>query len=307
MNTNHNRRDFLKWGGGAMAAAALMPGSLLAQDAPAAAPVRRKKAIMFGTVGGSGSLVEKFKMIKAAGFQGVEANSAMDRDEVLKARDASGLEIPSVCDSVHWAKTLTDPNPATREIGLEGLKTALEDCHAYGGSSVLLVPGTVNGQVSYADAYTRSQAEIRKAIPLAEKLGVKIAIENVWNQFLLSPLEAARYVDDFQSPAVGWHFDIGNVINYGWPEQWIRILGPRIQKLHVKEFSRKRRDNEGLWKGFAVEYGEGDNNWPAIVKALKDINYTGWEIAEPAWWPEGVDLPTRLHQVVQKMDQLLGS
>ena len=290
-----------------MAAAALMPGSLLAQSAPAAAPVRRKKAIMFGTVGGNGSLVEKFKMIKAAGFDGLEANSAMDRAEVLKARDASGLEIPSVCDSVHWAKTLTDPNPATREIGLEGLKTALEDCHAYGGSSVLLVPGTVNGQVSYADAYTRSQAEIRKAIPLAEKLGVKIAIENVWNQFLLSPLEAARYVDDFQSPFVGWHFDIGNVINYGWPEQWIRILGPRIQKLHVKEFSRKRRDNEGLWKGFAVEYGEGDNNWPAIVKALKDINYTGWEIAEPAWWPEGVDLPTRLHQVVQKMDQLLGS
>ena len=306
MNTTLNRRDFIRLGGGALAvAAALQPGGLLAQNQPSGAPPRRKKAIMFGTVGGKGSVLEKFKMIKAAGFDGVEANSAMDRDEVLKARDASGLEIPSVCDSVHWAKTLSDPNPGTRAIGLEGLKTALEDCHAYGGSSVLLVPAVVNRQVSYADAYTRSQAEIRKAIPLAESLGVKIAIENVWNQFLMSPLEAARYVDEFNSPAVGWHFDIGNVINYGWPEQWIRVLGKRIQKLHVKEFSRKRRDDEGLWKGFSVEYGEGDNDWPAITQALNDVGYHGWAIAEPAWWPEGVDLPTRLHQVVEKMDKLL--
>jgi len=74
---------------------------------------------------------------------------------------------------------------------------------------------------------------------------VKIACENVWNHFLLSPLEAARYVDEFNSPAVGWHFDVGNILNYGWPEQWIRILGPRIQKLHIKEFSRKKRDSEG--------------------------------------------------------------
>ena len=302
MKPTINRRDFLQRSAGALALATLLPGAALAQDP---LPARRKKAIMFGTVGGGQSVAEKFKMIKDAGFQGVEANSGMDRMEVLKARDAAGLEIPSVCDSVHWAKTLSDPNPATREIGLRGLITALEDCAAYGGSSVLLVPAVVNAQVSYQDAYTRSQAEIRKAIPTAEKLGVKIAIENVWNQFLLSPMEAARYVDEFESPAVGWHFDIGNVINYGWPEQWIRTLGVRIQKLHVKEFSRKRRDNEGLWKGFAVEYGEGDNNWPAISQALRDIHYTGWEIAEPAYSPEGVDLATRLHQVVQKMDQLL--
>jgi len=142
------------------------------------------------------------------------------------------------------------------------------------------VPAVVNKEVSYNDAYRRSPDEIAKAVPLAEDLGVKIAIENVWNQFLLSPLEAARYVDEFNSPAVGWHFDVGNVITFGWPEQWIRILGKRIQKLHIKEYSRKKRDNEGLWKGFQVPFLEGDNDWPAIMKALDDIGYNGWGIAE---------------------------
>ena len=98
--------------------------------------------------------------------------------------------------------------------------------------------------------------------------------------FGFSPLEAARYVDEFNSPAVGWHFDVGNVITFGWPEQWIRILGKRIQKLHIKEYSRKKRDNEGLWKGFQVPFLEGDNDWPAIMKALDDIGYNGWGIAE---------------------------
>jgi L-ribulose-5-phosphate 3-epimerase len=133
-----------------------------------------------------------------------------------------------------------------RAEGLEAQKQTMRDGKRYGASSVLLVPGVVSKEVSYADAYTRSQAEIRKAIPLAEELGIKIAIENVWNYFLLSPLEAARYVDEFHSPAVGWHFDVGNILNYVWPEQWIRILGPRLQQLHIKEFSRKKRDTEGL-------------------------------------------------------------
>ena len=155
------------------------------------------------------------------------------------------------------------------------MKTALQDCKAYGGSSVLLVPGTVNKDVSYADAYVRSQTEIRKAIPLAEELGVKIAIENVWNYFLMSPLEAARYVDEYKSTAAGWHFDVGNVITYGWPEQWIAVLGKRIQKLHIKEFSRTKSEKEGAWKGFEVDYLEGDNNWPAVMKALDAAGYRG--------------------------------
>ncbi|MEK7685340.1 MAG: sugar phosphate isomerase/epimerase family protein [Verrucomicrobiota bacterium] len=280
MNDSLPRRGFLRLGTVA-AMTALSRPMLQAADEAAPAPKRRlKKAIMYATVGVKGSVLEKFQAVREAGFAGVEPMSHMDQDEVLKARDATGLELCSVCCGTHWAKPLSDPNPAVREQGLDGLRQSLRDAKRYGATSVLLVPAVVNKQVSYTDAYQRSQAEIRKAIPLAEELGVKIAIENVWNQFLLSPIEAARYVDEFNSPWVGWHFDIGNIINYGWAEQWIRILGKRIQKLHLKEFSRKRRDNEGLWKGFEVEFLEGDNDWPSIMKALDEIGYSGWGIAE---------------------------
>ena len=142
-------------------------------------------------------------------------------------------------------------------------------------------------------------------MPLAEELGVKMAFENVWNHFLLSPLEAARFVDELHSPAAGWQFDVGNAIYLGWPEQWIRILGPRIQKLHIKEFSRKKMGEKGLYAGFAVEYLEGDNDWPAVMKALDDIGYHGWAIAEPAWQPKDVDPAARLSQIAGKLDQIL--
>ncbi|HKS37518.1 MAG TPA: sugar phosphate isomerase/epimerase family protein, partial [Verrucomicrobiae bacterium] len=235
MNSSLNRRDFLRLGSGAMAMAALAPASLHA--AAPSAPQKRKirKGIMYATVGVKGTVLEKLKAVKEAGFEGVEPMSHLDQDEVVKALETTGLKAGSVCCSTHWNQTLTDPNPATRERGLEGLKHALRDAKRYGAPAVLLVAGVVNKQVSYADAYQRSQEQIRKALPLAEELGVKIAIENVWNQFLLSPLEAARYVDEFNSPWVAWHFDIGNVITYGWPEQWIRTLGKRIQTLHIKE------------------------------------------------------------------------
>jgi hexulose-6-phosphate isomerase len=183
------------------------------------------------------------------------------------------------------------------------LETALRDCKALGGTSVLLVPAVVDKLVSYDDAYHRSQEGIRKCIPLARELGVKIAVENVWNSFLLSPLEAARYIDEFEAPdAVGWHFDIGNVINIGWPEQWIRILGKRILKLHIKEYSRTKRDHEGPGAGFGVELMQGDNDWPAIMKALDDIGYHSWACAEVG----GGD-KNRLKFVAERMNKLLAS
>jgi hexulose-6-phosphate isomerase len=302
-----NRRDFLQTGASALALAALAPGALAADTNTAgiaAAPKRSlKKGIMWGTVGVKGSVLEKMQAIKEAGFEGTEMMSHMDQDEVLRARDATGLAIPSVCGRDHWGKPLSDPDPKVRAEGLESLKQALRDGKRYGASSVLLVPAVVTKQVSYADAYTRSQAEIRKAIPLAEELGVKIAIEDVWNHFLLSPLEAARYVDEFQSPAVGWHFDVGNILNYGWPEQWIRILGPRIQKLHIKEFSREKRDKQGLWKGFDVPLLEGDNDWPAVLKAVDDIGYHGWAITEQG----GGDSPEGLKDLCQRLEKILAS
>jgi hexulose-6-phosphate isomerase len=299
-----NRREFLKGSVGGLALAAVTPHVLAADSAPQANPASKRpihKAIMWGTVGVKGSVLEKMKAVKEAGFEGVEMNSHMDQDEVMRARDEVGLVIPSVCGVNHWDKPLSDPDPKVRAEGLEALKQTLHDAKRYGASSVLLVPAVVKKEVSYADAYTRSQAEIRKAVPLAEELGVKIAIENVWNHFLLSPLEAVRYVDEFNSPAVGWHFDVGNVITYGWPEQWIRILGKRIQKFHIKEYSRKRSEEEGLWKGFKVPLLEGDDDWPTVMKAIDEIGFSGWVMTEQ----DGGDTPKGLKDLADRLGRIL--
>jgi L-ribulose-5-phosphate 3-epimerase len=295
-----SRRDFVK----------LSTFTALAAASPrlVGAPNEKKrpnihKGIMYQTIGYKGSVMEKFKACQEAGFEGIEAMSHMNQEEVLAARDATGLKIPSVCCNTHWQLKLTDPNPAGRERGRQGLEQALRDAQQYGARSVLLVPGVVDKQTSYADAYTRSQEQIRQALPLAEELKVKIAIENVWNNFLLSPLEAARYVDEFQSPWVGWHFDIGNVIHYGWPEQWVRILGKRIVTLHIKEFSRKRADSEGRGKGFQVEFLKGDNDWPGVMRALDEVGFDGWGIAEQ---PGGGDLEG-LKKLSNEMDRIFAS
>lgn len=261
-----------------------------------------KKAVKFGMVQEDLSVLEKFNLLKSLGFDGVEMDSPSDLDiaEVVAASNESGLPIHGVVDSIHWKKTLSDPDAAVRKEGLAGLETALGDAKAFGASTVLLVPAVVNKMVSYADAYSRSQAEIRKVLPLAEELGVKIAIENVWNMFLLSPLECARYIDEFESEWIGWYFDVGNIVNYGWPEHWIRTLGPRILKLDIKEYSRSKRDEEGPYAGFRVELGEGDCDWAAVQDALADIGYEGWATAEIP----GGDR-NRLKDIADRMDNIL--
>jgi L-ribulose-5-phosphate 3-epimerase len=299
-----NRRRFIARCG--LAAAGLM---LAAPSLEAADPLPRKrplkKGYMLNTFPGKASLslMEQFKMLKAAGFEGVEPRSHLDRDEVLKARDATGLAIGSVSCGQH-SRLMSQAAPSQRQNGIDGVKQALRDAKAYGAPAILLVPGVVDERTAYDEAYERMHNGIRELVPLAEELGVKIAIENVWNHFLLSPLEAARFVDEFKSPAVGWHFDIGNIINMGWPEQWIRILNQRIVTLHIKEYSRKKRDTEGPAKGFQVEYLEGDNNWPVIMKALDEIKYAGWAIAEPAYRPTGIEPAERLRQISTRMDKI---
>jgi L-ribulose-5-phosphate 3-epimerase len=313
MTTPLNRRDVLKLGGGVLAMAALGRSAGGAEgdakpDAPkpdAPRPKRAlKKAVMWDMIGAGKTVLEKFEALKEAGFDGVEMNSPSNIpvDEVKAACATTGMLVEGVVDSVHWQQTLSHNSPEMRAAGLKGLETALRDCKAMGGTSVLLVPGVVDKSVSYDDCWKRSQEQIRKAVPLARELGVKIAIENVWNHFIMSPLEAARYVDEFEAPdVVGWHFDIGNVIVYGWPAQWVRILGKRIVKLHIKEFSRAKANNEGLWKGFNVELTDGeDNDWPAVVKALDDIGYNTWACAEVG----GGDLK-RLKFVSERMDRIL--
>ena len=266
-----------------------------------------KKGFMLGTFPSRDdyTISEQFKMVHDAGFDGVEPDSGLDRSEVLQAKEETGLDIPSVVVSTHWSHPLSSRDPNIRSAGLDGVRTALEDAHKYGADCILLVPGIVTEDVSYDEVYRRSQAEIRKVIPMADELNVKIAIENVWNQFLLSPLEAAQFVDEFNSPSVGWYFDIGNILNFGWPEHWIRILGDRIVMIHLKEFSRQKRDDEGLWAGFRVNYMDGDNNWPAIMEALREIGYSGYGIAEPPYREEGVSVEEWLSDHVSgKLDQI---
>lgn len=252
------------------------------------------------------TLFDRFKLLRETGFAGAEVNSGMDQREILAARDATGLQIPSVVIANHWTDPLSHPNPATREKGLEGLRQGLRDAKVYGATSVLLVPGIVNKDTSYADAYSRSIAEIKKAVPLAEEVGVAIAIENVWNKFLLSPLEAAAYVDSFKSPQVKWHFDVGNIVDYGWPDQWIRILGPRIAKVHIKEYSRKQRDQKGPRAGFEVELHEGDSDWPAVMAALDEVGYKGWLISEQRRTPNLSEAEWYAHLSAQ-MDKIIAS
>ena len=259
-----------------------------------------KRGIMWGSIGVGQTIIEKFEAAKLAGFEGVEVMSHFDRNEVLKARDKTGLIIPSVCNALHWKYPLSDPDPKVREEGVAALKVSLEDAKAYNADTVLLVPGRVSETICYDDCWKRTVEEIKKAIPLAEQLNVKIAIENVWNSFLLSPVEAAYYVDQFQSKIIGFYFDCGNILVYGWPEQWIKILGSRIAKVHIKEFSRKIADKQGKGAGFGVKLLEGDVNWSVVMKTLDDTGYNNWTTIEQPGGssPEGMkDLNERLIKI----------
>lgn len=278
------RREFLvRTAAAATLLAVATPG--IAQVAAAPAAKRKlKKAVVVGMIGVKGTLADKFKALKSAGFDGVQMNSPlpgeMPMQELVAAREASGIEIEGVIDATHWSIPLSDPDPKKRERALADLKTALRQCREMGGGSVLLVPGVVNRTTAYDDVWKRSQEVIRQAIPTAEDMKVQIAIENVWNQFIMSPMEAVRYLEEINHPLVGWYFDTGNIVTYGWPEQWVRILGKRIFRIHLKDYSRKKRDDQGLWKGFDVELGEGDVDWAAVMKALDEVGYDGWCTAE---------------------------
>lgn len=296
MSHLQNRRDALKTGAGLIAAGLL--GSARADEAK-----KRDlhKAIMYGTIGVPGSVLDKFKAVRAAGFEGVEPMSHMKQDEVLAALDQTGLKAASVCCNTHWSTPLSDPDPEKRRVGLEGLLQALKDAKRYGATSVLLVPGDRSrgerAKVTYEDCFNRSVAEVRKALPLANELGVKIAVENVWNEFITKPEQAKAYLDAVDSPMVGWHFDIGNVIRYGLPEEWIPVLGSRILKLHIKEYSQ--------FKKFNVQLLDGDDHWPAIMKALDQVGYRGWGISEQP--REQSQDPKALAELSGRMDKVFAS
>lgn len=301
-----NRRIFLKQGAVATASLAFLSNTngKASKSALISANTTQpliKKSLKFGMIKEDLSVLDKFKLVKDLGFDGIELDSPnnLTEKEILNARDKTGLEIPGTVNSLHWKMPLSDPDPTVRAKCVASMKTALRDTKKYGGTTVLLVPAMVNEKVSYADAYQRSQAEIRKLLPVAEETGVKIAIENVWNNFLISPLEAARYIDEFESPMIGWYFDVGNIVRYGWPEHWVQALGNRIIKIDIKDYSRKKQTSEGIWEGFKVKLGEGDVNWTAVNMALKKVGYQGWGSAEVSGGNR-----VRLQEISERMDRL---
>jgi L-ribulose-5-phosphate 3-epimerase len=284
-----DRRQFLASSTAALAAASLAATPATADEPK---PKRWKKAFMLGQT--KGPILPTFEMLREAGFEGVELISPndLDTDEVLKARDKTGLIIHGVSGSVHWGSPLSSPDEKVVERGLAAIRKEILDVKAYGGTTVLIVPAVVTKEVSYRDAYTRSQENIRKLIPDAEKHGIKLAIEEVWNKFLLSAPEMARYIDEFHSDAVGAYFDVGNVVEYGYPQEWIKDLGKRILKIHIKEYAKPKR--------FDYPLGEGEIDWPAVASALREIGYNGWITAEV-----GMGDLTKMKDVVKRMEKLL--
>ena len=289
-----NRRDFLATSAVAIAAAPL----LAAEDKPKS---KLKKAVKYGMVGVKGTPTDKFKVLKKLGFQGVEIDSPskLNLDEIVAATKETGILVHGTIDSVHWNDTLSSPDEAVRARGLAALKTAIADAKTVGADTALLVPGVVNKDATYEQCWDRSTAEVKKAIPFAEKAGVKIAIEVVWNNFLTKPEQLIEYVDQFKSEWVAAYFDVSNMVKYGvQPADWIRKLGKRMVKFDFKGFNN---DQFKAKKSGWVDIGEGTEDWPEVLKALAEVKYTGWATAEVGGGDEKF-----LAGLAEKMDKVLG-
>lgn len=290
-----NRRDFLF----SSAAAAASSSSLRAADR---LPI--KKAVLLDMLPKQMSFAERLQLAKDTGYEAIEAPTMpeqKDAEELKKAADKTGIRIHSVMNQAHWKFPLSSGDAEVVTRSRQGMETSLRNAHLWGAETVLLVPAVVNPETSYQQAWDRSVKQIKEMIPLAQELKVVIAVEEVWNKFLLSPIEFARYVDQFQSPWVKAYFDVGNVVLYAYPQDWIRTLGPRIAKLHLKDF---RWRNDAATKKRVTEFvnlQEGDIDWKAIHQALRDINYRGYATVELSGGDRDylADVNRRFDQILQ--------
>jgi L-ribulose-5-phosphate 3-epimerase len=302
-----SRREFLKASATAAGAAILGGGelngsvtapiiTLTANSAsPPALPI--KKGVLLDMLPAKLSYMDRFKMARDVGFEVVQAPTEPDErtaEEIKKAAESANLRIDSVMNMDHWKYPVSSNDPAVVEKSLAGMRTSLHNAKLWGSDAVLLVPAVVNPQTSYREAWTRSQKQIRTLLPLAQELQVVIAIEEVWNKFLLSPLEMASYIEEFQSPWIKAWFDVGNVLLYGYPQDWIHTLGKSIVKVHLKDF--KRREDGYAW----VNLGDGDVDWPAVRQAFADIGYSGSAITELEGGEEAY-----LRDVSRRVDRLV--
>jgi len=258
-----------------------------------------RKAACIGVLPKDIAVLEKFEIAKRAGFEGIEPNTLYSPAEVAEYKQASektGIKIHSIMNSDHWKYPLSDNDPEIVKKCLDGIRVSLQNAHDLGADTVLLVPGITTPGVRYADVYERSQKQIRGLLPLAKELKVVIAIENVGNRFLLSPLEFARYVKDFQSPWVKGYFDIGNLGQNGYPQDWIRTIGDQLVKVHIKRFEPgtdhpKFDPNDRRTQGI---------DWLSVRAALNDVRYGGWITAEVKSGDEAY-----VTEVSRRMDKFL--
>ena len=297
MSGEITRRGFMV-GGLAGASAVALAGQKVASAANRKADAGGKpfrKATQYGRIKTGKTPADKLKIALDVGFEGVECGASTDQrfiDALRAASDKVGVPIHGVVCGTHWGLPLSDPDPARVKKGMEGMRVALKNARDLKATSVLLVPAVVNQKVTYKQAYERSQKCIRELLPMAKEYGVVIGIENVWNKFLLSPLEFARYVDEFECQCARAYFDVGNVVIFGFPQDWIRTLGPRISRIHLKDFKRAGYK----WTPLL----DGDVNWPECVKALKEVGYSGWMTTEVGGGDEAAlrDLSKRVDKII---------
>jgi hexulose-6-phosphate isomerase len=238
---------------------------------------------------------EKFALAKKCGFEGVELNRpiadlAAAKEMGALARQA-GVPIHGIVNG--WGGPLSDPKPENVAKGIASMETSLRCAQAVGADAVLLVPAVVNEEVGYGEAWERSQKNLRTLLPLARELQVTIAVENVWNKFLLSPLEFAKYVDQFDDPWLKAYVDVGNMIQFGFAQDWLRTVGKRIVRIHLKDFKRKTNS-------FTATLLEGDVNWLQVRKALEEIGYRGYLTPELGQGDEAflTDLVGRIDKII---------
>lgn len=259
---------------------------LTAESSHAASKLRIRKSLKWGMVKEqAGSLAERFEKLKRCGFAGVEPGFSQVKDaaEWVAASKETGI----ITDCV--------VSPST-----DGIEQAVDLCKQLGGDSILIV-ARLDKNKSFWDNWKETQAAIKAAAPHAEKQQIKLLIENVWASFLVSPLDMLRYVDEIAHPWVGVHYDIGNIMRWGVAEHGIEVLGKRIGKLDVKEYSLDKAMKEGISKGFDAPIGTGSINWPGVRAELAKIEYTGWAAAEVKGGEWGY-----LAEVAQRMDNVLG-
>ena len=244
-----------------------------------------KKGLNRGALPGDWQPREILDTAKAAGFDGVELTFAnegslhvnLTNDElraIRKHAESIGLELPSTYTGLNWQVRMTAADADERAHAARINERMLEIAHEIGANTLLVVPGVVDENTAYDDAYNRARDALGGLVPKARSLGVTIGVENVWNKFLLSPLEFARFVDEIDDPHVGAYFDVGNILAYGYPEQWIRILGKRIVKCHVKDFVVQRPG------GYFTTLLEGSVDWPAVRRAWQEIGYDDFVTVE---------------------------